>query len=438
MKKAKSGSNSQQSSRYGTALTTLAMFCLGIVQWHGLVNAAPPSDRWTDIRNRMVDAEVVGAGITNERVIESMRNTLRHEFIPTNRRQYAYYDMALPIGSSQTISPPFIVALMTEYIDPQPTDRVLEIGTGSGYQAAVLSPLVKDVYTIEIVEQLGRRASRTLSDLDYKNVHTRIGDGYLGWPEKAPFDKIIVTCSPENVPRALIEQLREGGSMIIPTGERFSQNLCLLKKIDGELEIEALRPTLFVPMTGQAEQKRKLQPDGSKPALHNGSFEESFGDPPQLVGWHYQRQSKIVDAVDAPDGSSFVTFSNEQRGRGAQALQGFAIDGREVKRMTLSACVRGEGILPGEHREDMAAIIVVFYDELRHEVGTVGLGPWRGTFPWDYYTATVPVPAKARDAIIRVGLLGATGTMSVDGLEVKAAPKVSSPFRDGRNSTEFR
>lgn len=416
-----SNRNSPSRSRYGghwACVTFAALFCsLGLLT--SSVRAAPLSDRWADIRNKMVDEEVVGAGIENERVIEAIRNTPRHEFIPTNQRRYAYYDMALPIGSSQTISPPFIVALMTEYIDPQPDDRVLEIGTGSGYQAAVLSPLVKHVYTIEIVEQLGRRAARTLDHLGYKNVHTRIGDGYQGWPERAPFDKIIVTCSPERVPSKLIEQLREGGRMIIPMGERFHQNLCLLKKVDGKLEIEALRPTLFVPMTGRAEETREIQPDGSHPTLNNGSFEEHFGDPIQLVGWHYQRQMKIV-TEDARDGDAYITFSNSIRGRGAQALQGFPVDGRKVKRLTLSAWVRGDGVVAGSNRSEMPAIIVVFYDDLRREVGTVGLGPWRGTFPWDFFTATLPVPEAAQDAIIRVGLLGATGEISFDAVEVKA------------------
>ena len=177
-----------------------------------------------ELAGEMVDKEIVAAGVTNERVIQAMRDTPRHEFVPANQRQYAYLDMALPIGNAQTISPPFIVASMTQEIDPQPTDRVLEIGTGSGYQAAVLSPLVKDVYTIEIVEPLGRRATRTLKRLGYKNVHTRVGDGYKGWPEAAPFDKIIVTCSPEKVPQPLVDQLREGGLMIVPVGERYQQN----------------------------------------------------------------------------------------------------------------------------------------------------------------------------------------------------------------------
>ncbi|MEX0612225.1 MAG: protein-L-isoaspartate(D-aspartate) O-methyltransferase, partial [Pirellulales bacterium] len=167
------------------------------------VFAGPSLRDWRRLADEMVDKEIVAAGTKNERVIQSMRETRRHEFVPANQRQLAYYDMALPIGDGQTISPPFIVASMTEAIDPRPSERVLEIGTGSGYQAAVLSPLVREVYTIEIVEPLARRAARTLKRLDYKNVRTRAGDGYQGWPEAAPFDKIIVTCSPEDVPQPL-------------------------------------------------------------------------------------------------------------------------------------------------------------------------------------------------------------------------------------------
>ena len=159
-----------------------------------------------DERNRMVDEEIVEAGVTNPRVIEAMREVPRHEFVPFAQRKYAYFDMALPIGHEQTISPPFVVAFMTEKLDPQPTDRVLEIGTGSGYQAAVLSRLVRDVYTIEIVEPLGRKAAKVFEKLKYKNVHAKIGDGFQGWRRYAPYDKIIVTCSPERVPVALAQQ----------------------------------------------------------------------------------------------------------------------------------------------------------------------------------------------------------------------------------------
>ncbi|MCA8995792.1 MAG: protein-L-isoaspartate(D-aspartate) O-methyltransferase, partial [Planctomycetaceae bacterium] len=159
-------------------------------------------------RDQMVAEYIASEGVTNPRVLESMRSVPRHLFVLPATRHLAYYDQAISIGFKQTISPPFIVAYMTAVLDPQPTDRVLEIGTGSGYQAAVLSGLVQDVYSIEIVEPLGKRTAALLKRLGYDNVHTRIGDGYQGWPEQAPFDKIIVTCSPEDVPTPLIEQLK--------------------------------------------------------------------------------------------------------------------------------------------------------------------------------------------------------------------------------------
>src|SRR5437660_10206658 len=159
-------------------------------------------------RHKLVDEILVPAGIKDPRVVQAMKDTPRHEFVPLEHRAKSYYDMGLPIGNSQTISSPLIVSQMTQALKPQATDKVLEIGTGSGYQAAVLSSLVKDVYTIEIVEPLGKRARQAL--LGYKNVHTRIGDGFKGWPEAAPFNKIIVTCSPEHVPQPLVDQLADG------------------------------------------------------------------------------------------------------------------------------------------------------------------------------------------------------------------------------------
>ena len=152
-------------------------------------------------RDTLIRDVIIPAGVKDKRVIESVRSTQRHEFVPFHLRSQAYYDMALPIGDQQTISSPFIVAYMTESLQPKPTDKVLEIGTGSGYQAAILSPLVASVYSIEIVAALGRRAEATLRRLKYKNVRTKIGDGFKGWAEHAPFDKIIVTCSPEKVPQ---------------------------------------------------------------------------------------------------------------------------------------------------------------------------------------------------------------------------------------------
>jgi protein-L-isoaspartate(D-aspartate) O-methyltransferase len=386
-------------------------------------SASPGRIDFTALRNQMVDREIVAAGVTNPRVIEAMRNTPRHEFVPpAQRNSSAYLDMALPIGHGQTISPPFIVAYMTEQLDPQPTDKVLEIGTGSGYQAAVLSGLVTDVYTIEIVEALGRRAAKDLKRLKYDNVHTKIGDGYQGWPEHAPFDKIIVTCSPEQVPPALVEQLKEGGRMIIPVGERYQQTFYLLRKTGGKLVKEALRPTLFVPMTGEAEKQRKVLPDPTKPTLVNGDFEESVGDPEEAVGWHYQRQLTVVTDPQAPSGTRYVTFANADPGRGAQALQGLGVDGRKVKLLDVSFMVRGEEVRAGQKPSQVPLLGIIFYDEQRATLGEEVLGPWRGTFPWKKVTGQIPVPPKARYALVRIGLFGATGKVSYDAIKIEAAP----------------
>ncbi len=374
---------------------------------------------WAVLRDQMVDEEVKGAGVTNERVVEAIRLTPRHEFVPRSERHRAYYDMALPIGSRQTISPPFIVAYMTEQIDPQAGDRVLEIGTGSGYQAAVLSGLVDEVYSIEIVPELGRQAEKTLRRLKYSNVHTRIGDGYLGWPEKAPFDKIIVTCSPEKVPQPLVDQLAEGGLMIVPVGERYQQNLYLYRKHDGKLESESLRATLFVPMTGAAETRRQLQPDPTKPKLVNGGFENVVGERELPEGWHYLRQATVVaDNSDSAEGDRYLHFENDEPGRGCRALQGFAIDGRKVSRLAVSYQIRGQRIRHGQDRTQLPYVAVTFYDERRGMLGTETIGPYHNSFDWTRVRRVLDVPVHSREAIIRIGLLGATGQLDMDDLEV--------------------
>ena len=206
-------------------------------------------------RQKMVEEQLRPRGIRDERVLAAIAKVPREEFLPENLRAQAYTDSALPIGHDQTISQPFIVAFMTEQLRPQPTDRVLEIGTGSGYQTAVLAELVKDVYTIEIVEPLAKDASARLARLGYDRAHVKTGDGYQGWPEVAPFDAIIVTCAPDKVPPSLAQQLKNGGRMIIPVGAGIDQQLYLLEKKDGQLAQTAILPVRFVPMVGEATKK---------------------------------------------------------------------------------------------------------------------------------------------------------------------------------------
>ena len=228
--------------------------CMGQAALPGLALGAA-QERMTLERQRMVTEQLAAPGrdITNARVLAAMGKVPRHEFVPVHWRSQAYQDCPLPIGHDQTISQPYIVAFMTERLEPRPTDRVLEIGTGSGYQAAVLAELTAQVYTIEIVEELAHRATADLKRLGYTNVFVRAGDGYKGWPEAALFDAIIVTCAPEKVPAPLLEQLKEGGRMIIPVGPAGDQELVLLRKQGGKIERRAVLPVRFVPMTGQAQ-----------------------------------------------------------------------------------------------------------------------------------------------------------------------------------------
>ena len=381
---------------------------------------AQPRDRYADDRNRMVDEFLVREGIKNEAVLRVMRSVPRHLFCPPEWRASAYYDQGLPIGQKQTISSPFIVAYMTELLDPQRDDRVLEVGTGSGYQAAVLSGLVKDVYTIEIVEALGKNAANLLNEQRYDNVHPRIGDGYKGWPEHAPFDKIIVTCSPDNVPQPLIDQLQDGGKMIIPLGDRYEQMFYLFEKKDSQLTKKKLTPTYFVPMTGISEEERKVKTDPTWSTLHNGGFEEEDDGHPK--SWYYQRQlTREIGA--APEGDAFVTFTNRDAGRGAMALQAFAVDGTRVASMQINLRVKGQDLKFGPEPLEKPSLVVQFYDADRKPSEMAIVGPWRGTFDWKRASKVIQVPVVARGAVLRVGLNGGTGVLSVDDVQMKTSKR---------------
>jgi protein-L-isoaspartate(D-aspartate) O-methyltransferase len=205
-------------------------------------------DRQDEAR-RMVDTQLRARAIHDERVLSSMARVPRHRFVPPEQQRTAYDDHPLPIGYGQTISQPYIVAFMTEALKVSPSDVILEIGTGSGYQAAILGDLAREVYTIEIVPQLAERATRTLEALGYRNVHVRAGDGYLGWPERAPFNKVIVTAAPETIPAALVEQLAVGGTMVVPVGPAYGdQELRILTKTEKGVVTEVSLPVRFVPM----------------------------------------------------------------------------------------------------------------------------------------------------------------------------------------------
>lgn len=221
----------------------------------GARNAAaqPAADREGD-RMNMVERQLAARDITDPRVLDAMRRVPRHRFVPPDLSARAYEDRPLPIGYRQTISQPYIVAFMTQALQLAPDARVLEIGTGSGYQTAVLAELAAAVYSIEIVPPLAARAEAALAEMGYDNVHVREGDGYAGWPDEAPFDAIMVTAAPDHVPQPLVDQLAVGGRMIVPVGEH-RQTLTVLVRTDQGVTEEAVLPVLFVPMTGEAERR---------------------------------------------------------------------------------------------------------------------------------------------------------------------------------------
>ena len=217
-----------------------------------------PDDGFAAARHEMIE-QIRARGVTDTAVLAALEAVPRHLFVPPGERGRAYADRPLPIGDGQTISQPYMVALMTSLLELRPGKRVLEIGTGSGYQAAILSRVAGEVYTIEIRKPLADRARRTLADLGYRNVHVRTGDGYQGWPDAARFDGIIVTAAPPDVPEPLLRQLKVGGRLVIPVGDRDAlQNLLVLtKRADGSFDRSNVMPVRFVPMTGEAERRER-------------------------------------------------------------------------------------------------------------------------------------------------------------------------------------
>lgn len=227
---------------------------LGFAACSPIQDSSPSEGQYNETRDRMVRQQLEARDINNPRVLQAMREVPRHLFVPHEWRSQAYGDYPLPIGLGQTISQPYIVALMTQLSDPREEYRALEIGTGSGYQAAVLSKLVKEVYTIEIVPDLAERARQTLKENGFKNVFVKAGDGYQGWKEKSPFDLVLITAAAPRIPDPLVEQLAEGGRMVMPLGEPgWIQQLIILEKNDGKLERRDSISVRFVPMTGEVQ-----------------------------------------------------------------------------------------------------------------------------------------------------------------------------------------
>ena len=211
-------------------------------------------DEYTPMRERMVTRHIIRRGVSDKLVLAAMRKVPRHEFVPEGMKWRAYEDNPLPIGEEQTISQPYIVALMTELLGLKGGEKVLEIGTGSGYQAAILAEIAGQIYTIEIIESLATSADARLQRLGYKNVTVKFGDGYKGWKEHAPFDGVIVTAAPDHIPQPLVDQLKVGGRMVIPVGDYFQELKLLTKTKDGVKERNTI-PVTFVPMTGEAQEK---------------------------------------------------------------------------------------------------------------------------------------------------------------------------------------
>ena len=220
------------------------------------------ADRHKQEREAMVRDQIRARGVRSEKVLDALRKVQRHLFVPDERAEAAYSDRPLPIGHGQTISQPYIVGFMTDLLEVEPDHKVLEIGTGSGYQAAILGELAGEVFSIEIVEPLGNRARETLAALGYEHVQLRIGNGYLGWPEAAPFDRIIVTAAPEEMPQALVDQLKPGGRLLAPVGPVYgAQEIILLDKdVSGKVRRRAVLPVRFVPMVGKPGESAAPRP----------------------------------------------------------------------------------------------------------------------------------------------------------------------------------
>lgn len=377
-------------------------------------------------RKEMVRREIASVGVRDPRVLQALRDVPRHAFVPEPLRGKAYLDIALPIGFDQTISSPYIVARMTESLSPQASDRILEIGTGSGYQAAILASMARQVFTVEIVPELGKQARQTLSRLGIENVRVRVGDGYQGWPEQAPFDKIMVTCSPADIPRPLVAQLKEGGQLVIPLGQRFQQVLYRFSKVNGKLKRERVESTFFVPMTGRAEEERTLE--AKQTSLVNGSFERTPRDSDEPLNWFYVRGGGSVRDESSPRGERCLKLNSAQSSS-CHALQPFGVHGHRTRQLRIEFWVRRENIRTGLLSLQSSQLMVEFYNDARQLVGSEEVSLLSGSSSWQREKALVGVPRDARYGILGVGLFGATGGISFDDVRIEPIETKSADER---------
>ena len=459
---------------------------------------SPSDDPTAAARNRMVQRHLVERGLKNPRVLDAFRTVPRHRFLPPKTQRQAYDDESIPIGEGQTITPPYDVAFMTEVLDPKPTDRVYEVGTGSGYQSAILSRLVKDVYSIEIHAPLSKRATQVHKDLGYTNIHTRIGDGYVGWPEAAPFDAIIVTCAPTKVPQPLFDQLKEGGRMVIPIGDRFNQMVHLIikkdgKRVDQRAEADIVRaddgprsgrggrrptrggavqegfrqgrsPAKMTTGTGSVPTRERQTPRSRRddvgssccigrvglrscwqascgtawrscfaqeelierpgpPPVDNLEADENKDGVPD--GWYNARDVKWMTEGGAPVGPALRSLRVHSARPAGAAEPRLRCRRPQDRGDRPWLWIRQNNIQVGEREGDEPGLMIDFLGVRAPPPVSRGIfGPWTHSVRdrWTRVAKRIPVPPGTKDAIMSVGLMGATGTLDFDGLTVDLIP----------------
>lgn len=373
-----------------------------------------------EARRRMVSEEIEAQGIENERLLEAMREVPREQFLPLPKRKLAYLNVVVTFGDGQVILPPLVTAHLIEQLNPQKNDKVLVIGAGSGYSTALLSRMCREVDAVEIDPAIAKTAEEVFARLKFTNIKMRVGDGFEGWKEHAPYQRIIVECSPENVPQPLVDQLAEGGVLLVPVGDEFDQTMHLCQKENGKLTTLSLWPTLLLPMKGKAEELRSQSATPRDPALLNGGFEElvpSTKDVP--ASWAYVRQGRAIADSSCPEGSNSLSFINVTPGVAATALQAFPVDGKKISELAIACKIWGKEVRPGQNRQQLPRVEVRFFDEKRRLVGGDWMGGWNMTFDWVKKDHVFAVPRQAKFAVIRIGLGGAVGEIRFDDFKLE-------------------